>query len=412
MPIARQVVNRVRIEPLRWPATSDESPGNGKDRWMSGDVTAGGVRIRPGRSAKSGTVAATTASAVAALLIALPGTAAGVAYAATSPTGLDHCSTTAPTVCSFDVAPGTYEVRLVLGSRTTAASTGAQVEARRTVLAPVDTRSGQLVRRSVTVDVRTPESMPTGEEGPGTPGLQVTLTGSAPALASIEVVAKPRARHLFVLSDSTAADWLVGPKRGWGQELPRYFRRGIAIANYADSGESTGSWLTTPSLFATVQPLIGRDDEVLIQLAHNDKATTEEAYRANLQQLVDGVRARGGRPVLVTPPVRHLFAADGTITPTGRVVNGLGVDLPAVMRDIAARDGLPLLDLTARSQALLESLGEQESWPLYLTVAHDGVKDQTHFSEYGATVLAGLVASEIRTAGLPAARFLQAAGNS
>jgi lysophospholipase L1-like esterase len=329
------------------------------------------------------------------------------------PTGLRHCAqATAPpaspqVACSFDVPPGTYEIRLAIGSRHAAAQTGVQVEARRTVLAPLTTRPGQVVVRTVTVNVRTPESMPTGEEGNGTPGLQVYLTGSAPALAGISVRPVRRAPQLFVVSDSTAADWLSGPKRGWAQELPQLFRAGISVANYADSGESTVSWLANPTLFATVRPLIRPGDQVLIQLAHNDKTTPEAAYRANLSTLVQGVRAQGGHAVLVTPPVRHLFGPDGKITATGRVVNNLGVDLPAVIRDLAGRLRTPLLDLTADSEALLESLGAAASWDLYLTTARDGVQDATHFSESGATVIAGLVAKEMRAARLPAARLLR-----
>ncbi|HEY3003086.1 MAG TPA: hypothetical protein VGJ44_12135, partial [Kribbellaceae bacterium] len=134
-------------------------------------------------------------------------------------------------VCSFDVPPGEYEVQVALGSRTAAADTGVQVEARRVALAPVATAPGQVIVRSMTVDVRTPESMPDGQEGPGTPGLQIYLTGNAPALAGIQVLPLPHTPRLCVISDSTAADWLVGPKRGWAQALPQDFRAGISVAN-------------------------------------------------------------------------------------------------------------------------------------------------------------------------------------
>ncbi|HZP54118.1 rhamnogalacturonan acetylesterase, partial [Actinocrinis sp.] len=206
------------------------------------------------------------------------------------------------------------------------------------------------------------------------------------------------------------ADWLNGPKHGWGQELPQYFRDGISVANYAASGSSTVSWLANPALFATVQKLIQPGDEVLIQLAHNDKTTTEATYRANLQKLVAGVRSHGGKPVLVTPPVRHLFNADGTLTPTGLIVNSLGVNLPAVMRQVAASQGVPLLDLTADSAALLEKLGPTASWPIYLgsTVSPT---DSTHFTPYGATVMSGLVVKELTAAHLPAAAFLRNSAN-
>ncbi|MEV6824990.1 GDSL-type esterase/lipase family protein [Amycolatopsis sp. NPDC051102] len=315
-------------------------------------------------------------------------------------------ATTAAVDYSFDVAPGDYEVTVTLGSASQAALTGVQVEARRTVLAPVITRAGEFRREVFDVNVRSPESMPTGEEGPGTPGLQVHLTGSHPAALNVSVAPVRRPR-LFVVSDSTASDWLKGPKRGWAQELPQLLQPGIVVANYADSGESTVSWLSNPRLFATVKPLVQPGDEVLIQLSHNDKTTTESTFRANLGKLVDGVRSRGGLPVLVTPPVRHLFGTNGKLTPTGLVVNTLGVDLPAVIRDVAGKQGTPLIDLTARSKALLEQLGESASWPLYLTAQHDGVQDSTHFSEYGGTVIAGLVTKGMTDAHLPAAAFLR-----
>jgi lysophospholipase L1-like esterase len=315
-------------------------------------------------------------------------TATAPATAAPRGDGLGHCT---GSVCSFDVPPGTYRLTLVLGSRTAAADTGVEVEARRTVVAPVATRAGRTVTRTVDVDVRTPESMPDGQEGDGTPGLQVYLTGGAPALTSIQVTPAPGVRRLFVVSDSTAADWLYGPKRGWAQELPQLLGPGTAVANWGDSGSSTVSWLSNPALFAALETHIRPGDEVMVQLAHNDKTTPEATYRANLEAIVAGIRAHGGRPVLVTPPCRHLFAADGTITPTGRIVNNLGVDLPAVMRDEAAKLGVPLLDLTAATQALLEKLGPDASWSLYVPYPGTGTRDATHFSPSGATEIAGLV---------------------
>ncbi|WP_410631458.1 GDSL-type esterase/lipase family protein [Amycolatopsis sp. cmx-4-83] len=237
--------------------------------------------------------------------------------------------------------------------------------------------------------------------------LQVRLTGPVPRPAWLAVTPRPRAPRIFVLSDSTAADWANPPKNGWAQALPAFFRAGPSVRNYAQSGAGTAGYLTDPRYFPRVRPMIRPGDTALIQLAHNDKQTTEAGYRANLALLVDGVRQQGGAAVLVTPPVRHRFGADGKLTPLGLVVNNLGVDLPAVMRDVARGEGIPLLDLTARSQALVEGLGEAASWPLYLTLAHDGVDDATHLSRYGAERYAALVADAVAEARLPLARFLR-----
>src|SRR5581483_394886 len=357
--ILRVQGHRPRRDAQRQPSADDRCPGgqlhpaeiSGRDRRLEPDrlrSTHGSPIPALNKDSDMSTLVNRTALLLAAGTLAATLGAASTATA-TSASAASPCS---GTTCSFNVPPGTYELTVTLGSKTAAANTGLDVEAHRTVLAPVATAAGKLVQFSVTVNVRTPESMPDGQEGQGTPGLQVYLTGKAPTIASIQVSPRPHTPQLFIISDSTAADWLNGPKHGWGQELPQYFRDGISVANYAASGSSTVSWLANPALFATVQKLIQPGDEVLIQLAHNDKTTTEATYRANLQKLVAGVRSHGGKPVLVTPPVRHLFNADGTLTPSGRIVNSLGVNLPAVMRQVAAGEGVPLLDLTADSAAL------------------------------------------------------------
>ncbi|WP_326720019.1 rhamnogalacturonan acetylesterase [Streptomyces sp. NBC_00243] len=304
--------------------------------------------------------------------------------------GLDNCTATA---CHFDVEPGTYDVRVVLGGEA-AASTSVSGETRRALLPETATEAGRPVARSFTVNVRTPEGEPTGPEG--TPGLDLVLGGSAPALADIRVTpARPHTRQIFLVGDSTVCDQPGDPYTGWGQQLPQYLRKGVSVANYADSGESTVTYLATPALFPTVQPLIQRHDLVLIQLAHNDKTTDEATYRANLETLVAGVRTRGGEPVLVTPIVRRWFNSDGTLNNgTALLVNGLGVDHPAVTRSVAAAENVPLIDLTAQTKALVESLGVEGSKALYL---YNEKRDNTHTSAHGATVYAGLVRDELVT---------------
>ena len=188
---------------------------------------------------------------------------------------------------------------------------------------------------------------------------------------------------------STVCDQPADPYSGWGQQLPQFLRKGVSVANYADSGESTVTYLGNPQLWGTVRPLIRPGDLVLIQLAHNDKTTDEATYRANLETLVTGVRDKGGKPVLVTPIVRRWFNADGTLNNnTALLVNGLGVDHPSVIRSVAAAEHVPLIDLTARTKALVESLGVEGSKTIYL---YNEKKDNTHTSAYGATVYAGLV---------------------
>ncbi|WP_405990057.1 rhamnogalacturonan acetylesterase [Streptomyces sp. NBC_00986] len=310
-------------------------------------------------------------------------TAPAQAHDRTPPLGLVDCTATA---CHFDVPPGTYDVTVHLGAAT-AASTAITGETRRSLLPETPTAAGRTVTRSFTVNVRTPEGEPTGPDG--TPGLDLTLGGTAPALADIRVTPAHHTRQIFLIGDSTVCDQPGDPYSGWGQQLPQFLRKGVSVANYADSGESTVTYLENPLLWGTVQPLIHPGDLVLVQLAHNDKTTDEATYRANLETLVAGIRDRGGRPVLVTPIVRRWFNADGTLNnDTALLVNGLGVDLPGVVRSVAATEGVTLIDLTAQTKALVESLGVEGSKALYL---YNEKKDNTHTSAHGATVYAGLV---------------------
>ncbi|WP_329335956.1 rhamnogalacturonan acetylesterase [Streptomyces sp. NBC_01352] len=303
------------------------------------------------------------------------------------PLGLENCTATA---CHFDLAPGTYDVKVLLGADT-GSSTSIAGETRRSLLPETAVAAGERVARSFTVNLRTPEGEPTGPEG--TPGLDLVLGGSAPALADIKVTPARHSRQIFLVGDSTVCDQPGDPYSGWGQQLPQYLRKGVSVANYADSGESTVTYLGNPQLWATVQPQIRRGDLVLVQLAHNDKTTDEATYRANLEALVAGVREKGGSPVLVTPIVRRWFNSDGTLNNgTALLVNGLGVNHPEVVRSVAAAEDVALIDLTAKTKAVVEALGVEGSKALYL---YNEKRDNTHTSAHGATVYAELVRDEL-----------------
>jgi lysophospholipase L1-like esterase len=318
------------------------------------------------------------------------------AYADALPAG---CTGAAPIVCHYDVAPGNYDLSAVFGSQTTVA-----VEARR-FLFGAGAGDGTSAR-TATVNVRVPEGQPTGQGGTGTAGLTVTFAGAAPALTALTVTPATRPLVVYLAGDSTVCDQPTAPYTGWGQAMTTSVAAGAVVANYSDSGESSASFLANSALFPTMRPLIAAGDPVLIQFGHNDKTTTAAAYRSNLTAMVTQTRARGGVPVLVTPPVRRLFSGSA-LTPTALHVNELGVDLPAEMKAVATANAVPLIDLTAKSASLVQSLGTTESSRLYLTAATDGVADNTHFSEYGAARMAELVLQGVREQSLPLAAHLR-----
>lgn len=339
------------------------------------------------------------AGVAAAVLAGVPGAAAPLALPA-------QCSGTAPIRCHFNVSPGNYDVTVGLGSSTKAANTSMSVEARRQILTAVSTSAGQVVPTTVTVNVRDPEGQPTGQGGTGTPGLDITFGGSAPAITSLTVTAASSPLVAYLAGDSTVCDQPTAPYTGWGQVLPTDVRNGAVIANYADSGESSGSFLANSALFPRLKAQIKSKDLVFIQFGHNDKTTSQTDFRNNLTKMVNGVREHGGIPVLVTPPVRRLFSGN-RLTSTALHVNSVGVDLPAVIRALGKSANVPVLDLTAKSKALVESLGPTGSQKIYLIKASDGVNDNTHFSMYGATQMANLVVQGIRELNLSLVGYLR-----
>lgn len=102
------------------------------------------------------------------------------------------------TVCSFDVPDGTWTVQLTVGSAHRPAETGVEVEARRTVITPVATRADQHRVLRATVDVRTRESMPTGEAASMIPSDRLAVC----------VVARSGTGHLYSVSfGDTQSAW-------------------------------------------------------------------------------------------------------------------------------------------------------------------------------------------------------------
>lgn len=289
----------------------------------------------------------------------------------------------------FAAGPGDYDVLVELGSPERPASTGVSVEARRVMVTETATAAGEVVRRRFAVNLRNPKGQPVWPGSPVSTGLDLTFTGTAPHGRLISVAPAPADRpRLLLAGDSTVCDQHTDPFTGWGQMIPQYLPPEVTVANYADSGKGSRTFQEDPRLFAALLAATRPGDVVLIQFGHNDKTTTAEDFRAGLTTMITGVRDHGGRPILISPPVRREFGMDGRLTPYARHVNSVGADLPALLRQIAADRDVAFADLTAATAGLVEELGPQAAEPIYLTREHD---DDTHFSEAGADRIARLV---------------------
>ncbi|WP_409934949.1 rhamnogalacturonan acetylesterase [Novosphingobium sp. 9] len=310
-------------------------------------------------------------------------------------------------VWSVAVPEGLYRVTVTLGDSRRAAHTTVKAESRRLMLRDVATRAGQSVTRSFLVDVRRPD-LPTDPHGAPSLADHVLLDADdiasrdwddrlsleflgAPAVYSIRIE-PARTPVIYLVGDSTVADQYAEPYASWGQALPALFDDGVAVSNHAKSGGTMKSLLAQLRL-AKVLSRIQPGDWLFIQFGHNDQKQNwpltyldpKTTYPAYLRAYIAEARARGANPVLVTSPERRNFDAAGHITDT------LGTYAEAV-RQVAAQEHVPLIDLNADSRAIYEALGPDVSPRAF---AMDGA-DRTHNDNYGALLLASAVAERIR----------------
>ncbi|WP_312738819.1 rhamnogalacturonan acetylesterase [Stenotrophomonas sp.] len=186
------------------------------------------------------------------------------------------------------------------------------------------------------------------------------MAGAAHAAVDPSISDRPaptpiRASKIVLVGDSTTA-----VQGGWG---PRFCADHVtsfaACLNLARGGRSTynyraeGSWalveaeMRTPGYAATW---------VLIQFGHNDQpgkpgrsTDLQQEFPDNLRRYVQQVRAAGATPVLLTPLTRRQFV-DGVL------VDDLAPWADSV-RAVARELQVPLVDLHARSRALVQALG-------------------------------------------------------
>lgn len=205
--------------------------------------------------------------------------------------------------------------------------------------------------------------------------------------------------QIFIIGDSTVTD-NTPPFRGWGWALPRFLRPEIRVFNHAESGCSTRSFLAE-NRFAPVEEGLSAGDLLLIQFGHNDEKDDERhtdpdtTYRENLRLYCRAALSKGASPVLLTPVSRRFFVGGGSLLYT----HG---EYPRAVREVAAEDHIPLVDLKASSRALYLALGEEKTAELFVRLAPgehpdfpDGHDDKTHFNAFGAETVCALVVRDL-----------------
>ncbi len=299
------------------------------------------------------------------------------------------------TAFRVDVPNGLYTATLTIGDAHLATQTTIRTGSGHIVCLDRRTAAGLFAKEMFSVYVR---------DGV----FKLSFSGAAPRLNALELAATPERLALFLAGDSTVTDQDESgyPYAGWGQLLSMYFKHDVAIANHAQSGRSSKSFIDEGRL-AAIDAELKADDFLFIQFGHNDEKADEErhtdpasSYPAYLRQYINTARLKKAHPVLVTSVHRRFFEEDGMIQDTH------GEYLEAVRR-LAQEEQVPLIDLADLSRKLFEQLGVEETKNVFMWGAPGefinfpgGVQDNTHFQERGAMLLARLVAEEIKALNL------------
>ena len=251
----------------------------------------------------------------------------------------------------------------------------------------------------------------------------------SPAANSYEPADFKLSGKMYLVGDSTVCEYTGSTctdlnRYGWGMKLGEQYNGGLVI-NYALSGRSSRSFLTE-SNYQTLLRNIGAGDYLFIQFGHNDEKTDEATYPglgtyAGLDQstldsegkdasgrysyewiilnkYIKPAQAAGAVPVLVTPITRR--GADGT--PNYAAHTAYQQALIQLGKDC----NVPVIDATALTTAYYNQIGSANTAALHCWVdAEHTTLDNTHLSEQGATVVAGIIAAQTRELGLTIGNF-------
>lgn len=328
-----------------------------------------------------------------------------------------------PFYFSIKVPDGNYKVTVRLGSKKQAGVTTVRAESRRVFLTDVPTKKGQFVEKTFMVNKRNTHI--SGNEYVKIKPREKTklnwddkltleFNGTAPVCESVRVEpADSSVVTVFLCGNSTVVDQDNEPWASWGQMLPQFFNNKVCIANYAESGESSNTFIAAKRL-AKALTQMKKGDYLFFEFGHNDEKQKRPgsgawySFTYNLKIYIDEARKRGAYPVIVTPTQRRAFGTDGKLRPT----HG---DFPAAARVVAEREKVPLIDLTNMTTDMFNAMGEEgtkRAFVHYPAGSFPGqtrvFADNTHFNPYGATEIAKCIVKGIEQAVPALAKDLKA----
>lgn len=328
---------------------------------------------------------------------------------------------TKPFFFSIQLPDGNWHVTAVIGSKKQAGETTLRGESRRLFYEHVATKRGETKVCSFVVNKREPiisekEVVKIKEREKAKLNWDNKLTlefnGDAPMLSELIIEPATDVTTVFLCGNSTVVDQDNEPWASWGQMIPRFFTNQVAIANYAESGESANTFIAAGRLKKALSQMKA-GDYLLVEFGHNDQKQKGPgkgayySYMTSLKTFIDEVRLRGAHPILVTPTQRRSFGADGKIKDTHE-------NYPEAMRWLAAKENIPLIDLNESTRTLYEAMGVEESKRAFVhypagTYPNQptDLADNTHFNTYGAYQIAKCIVEGLKGLNSPLVEYIR-----
>lgn len=294
---------------------------------------------------------------------------------------------------SVKLPQGNYEVKIIFGDGENDSETTVKVENRRLIFDRVTTAGGVFVQgkasirkmETKSINGKVTMSIKDREKTYYTWDNKLTfrISGKAPAIAGIEITPKEDVVTLWLCGNSTVVDQLNEPWAGWGQMIPNFLKSSASVANYAESGLTSGGFLSMKRLDKILEE-VKKGDYVFVEFGHNDQksSTDTKNYSNNLKKFSDNIKSKGAIPVFVTPTARQ---GDTDVKTS---IGGLAQE----MRETAKKLGVVYLDLNQKVIELQKSLGNNKQ-ELYMYTEND----KTHFCNYGGYELARAILKEMES---------------
>lgn len=336
------------------------------------------------------------------------------AYAGTDALRDDYITSNKPFYFSVKLPEGNYNVKVILGDKEGTSATTIKAECRRLMVEKVETAKGKFTTAEFTVHLK--DSIIRSASGESKVRLKpreysylhwddkltLEFNNSAPKVCAVEITKVNNMPTAFLAGNSTVVDQAEEPWAAWGQMVPAFFQPNkIAVANYAESGETLRAFKGAKRL-EKIWSMSKPGDYLFIEFAHNDQKPGGNhldpftTYKQTVKEWIAEARRRRLTPVLVTSMNRRTFDSSGHIT------NSLG-DYPEAMRQTGKEEGVAVIDLNAMSKTLYEAWGPVTSLKAFVHFPantfpnqKEELKDNTHFTAYGAYELAKCIVAGIK----------------